>query len=285
MDDEQVKHETLPTNKEMQRYLRQIHDLETEMFSNRFFKQGVIRLDDQEKKIVIGLKQLGEQEKRFKERVNEIVPSKAIEWTTVKYSRHQLAHKLSVVNDDVRSMIKDPFNNFMVRSTEDRTQLLLRIDTMPDDVREKLKGKFSDMLKIEVDGDRKNLNIKADKQEIPSTVKGLTMEAKKDSYPLHVESFNINIQNNHDQNNYRFGKSYSLEKYENGTWYKIPFDSMSFNSIGLSIGSGGSHSQEIYLTSLDYIPEPGHYRVIKSFDDKNKNEFFLAAEFRLSGKK
>jgi hypothetical protein len=85
-----------------------------------------------------------------------------------------------------------------------------------------------------------------------------------------------------------YGNAYSLQIYNNGKWYKVPYrvdDPVSFTSIGYMLSPGGTASMDVDWTWPYGKLPAGKYRIIKSISDfrgtGDYDDYILAAEFSL----
>jgi hypothetical protein len=94
----------------------------------------------------------------------------------------------------------------------------------------------------------------------------VVMETEKTIYPLSEGEITLKIKNLGSTHLY-FGSPYQLEKYKEGSWYKVPFEKdTAFNDIGYSLGFQETNEQEILLKLLDYQMTEGLYRLVKDFN-------------------
>jgi archaellum component FlaF (FlaF/FlaG flagellin family) len=109
---------------------------------------------------------------------------------------------------------------------------------------------------------------------------GLEINVEQASYNLPVEKVILEV-NNLGDDIYIFGAEDTIEKFHNGSWFKIPYnDDIAFPAIGYSLKSKESKKLDIYLKQLDYQLDQGKYRVIKNFST-NETTTTLSAEFEL----
>lgn len=273
--------------KELQaKYLPSIRDIQKEVFTDDEFQDhGSLYLDNDLERIVVGLVEGSKKGQEFKNLVEERLPNDVVKWKTVKYPQNVLNNKYSVVWRDIEAFGLDSRNNFGISNQTEKNRLLVEIDSITEEQREKLKNKFGDIIHIKVDGEMKELTEKANQQTIET--KDVSMRTKKETYPVNINTFSIIIKND-SQADLSYGSPYSIQKRVEGTWYEIPFDmNTGFNSIGLSLQSGGTNTEEISINRLDYELTPGLYRVVKSFDPSEGNDYNpenyvkVAAEFEL----
>lgn len=78
-----------------------------------------------------------------------------------------------------------------------------------------------------------------------------------------------------------FGKPYQIEKYIDGTWYKMPFkDGTAFIEIAIMLNSGEIYEEVIDTKVLKYPLTSGEYRISKTFF-VNEMSVTLAVDFIL----
>lgn len=109
----------------------------------------------------------------------------------------------------------------------------------------------------------------------------------KQVYTLPVDEIVLLIENS-GTTSIGFGEPRYLEKLKDGMWYQIPYDSLAFGDIGLSIEPGNVDEQEMPLEYLDYRLTEGTYRIPKTFHVNSKTEsledaelIVLASEFEI----
>ena len=117
-----------------------------------------------------------------------------------------------------------------------------------------------------------------------------------------IESRKIRVTfENKSDKTYVYGKTYSLEYYSNGNWYKVPFnkDAGIFTHEGILLGPAEEFASkdpdkficdptgclDVTLDGMGVLPQ-GHYRIIKGLsllEDEGpaRVDYHLAAEFDL----
>ncbi|MCD5323188.1 MULTISPECIES: immunoglobulin-like domain-containing protein [Pontibacillus] len=255
---------------------KRIKQVENDVFGEEENRNdyGTFYLDREKEQYVVGLLEDSAKAQEFREALKDTIEDKWIRFETVSYTTNTLHSKMSVVYDDVKEFAKDKRNNFHVASDISNNQINLVIDHLTEDEQAQLYNKFGDMLSITIDEEQNELTKKANEQEISEQVSEdeitVGMTAEKFQYPITTEIVKLTVRNTGDVP-LLFGTHYTIQKKIDGTWYEVPFDNGAFNDIGLSISPGNTYEEEVHLTGLDYTLTEGTYRVVKSFDQEDKD--------------
>ncbi len=110
--------------------------------------------------------------------------------------------------------------------------------------------------------------------DLPEPSGDYTMTATQNSYPADAETIEVIITNNTAEES-GYGMGYSIERYKDGEWEKVPLE-FAVIEIYAILEPGGSNTQEIALYQDQYKYTPGEYRVIKQIGDES-----IAAAFSL----
>lgn len=109
-----------------------------------------------------------------------------------------------------------------------------------------------------------------------------SMQSDEENYTPPVDEI-ILIISNSGSSTVGFGEQRVLEKFQEGTWYEVPYrEQFAFTDIGLGLGAGEKLEQEMPLEFLDYELTTGTYRIVKTFYiNEGAEEIALAAEFEI----
>lgn len=109
-----------------------------------------------------------------------------------------------------------------------------------------------------------------------------SVHSDKEKYVLPVTNMALII-TNFGSNAVGFGEYRTLEKFQENTWYEIPYrEQFAFGDIGLGLVSGDVTEQEMPLEYLKHELTPGKYRIVKTFRiDEKTEEIVLAAQFEI----
>jgi hypothetical protein len=109
----------------------------------------------------------------------------------------------------------------------------------------------------------------------------LRILTEESDYSWGTTSINLLIENQGTMS-VEFGSRYSIEKLQNGQWYKIPFKKrVAFNTMLYNLNPNSTYKQKIDLSSLDYGFKVGKFRVVKEISSNGHN-IKLATEFNIS---
>jgi hypothetical protein len=130
----------------------------------------------------------------------------------------------------------------------------------------------------------KPLTQKSAYGELPSTHTSneLTFEmiTEQTEYPISFEEIQFQVLNS-GPSTINFGTPFHLEKREHGVWYVVPFqEQLAFTAIGLELAPQEIYQGKIVKDSFDYRFSSGEYRMIKRFNEDEK-EVLLAVVFQL----
>lgn len=121
-------------------------------------------------------------------------------------------------------------------------------------------------------------------EDIPSSSDGITIHLEKEQYATKDIEINFTFRNE-SETTFLYGTYFSLEKKISGIWYEVPLKKgMAFSDIGYYLHPDQTESDTIYLNLFSEKLSPGRYRVIKGFNDEEKeykpeNEILVAALF------
>ena len=109
----------------------------------------------------------------------------------------------------------------------------------------------------------------------------LTISTDKTDYNWTNTRIQLLIEN-HGSTNVEFGEIYTIEKLQNGEWYKVPFKSMIAFKDGLyNLSPNNTYKQKIDLSYFDYNFKVGKFRVVKEFISDGY-KISLASEFNIN---
>lgn len=119
----------------------------------------------------------------------------------------------------------------------------------------------------------------AGKSNIEITSNDITLDLKKDSLDNSGATF---VLNNKSADVVYLGSTFSLEKEEDGTWYKLKLHKEIINALTIS-QLAPKDSKEFKMNWEPWygkLPQ-GKYRFVirVSYNEDNSNSFYIAAEF------
>lgn len=109
----------------------------------------------------------------------------------------------------------------------------------------------------------------------------ISLSPNANSFPADSEKVSFTLRNDNSRQ-LQFGVSYVVAcRGEDGDWYDLPTEGF-WNSVGISLNKGGSHSFDVTMRPLLNNNKPGTYRLYKEVRfDGDKDYFWIMSEFRL----
>lgn len=145
------------------------------------------------------------------------------------------------------------------------------------------EGYVSYAIKIKVE-DSKNTsaNLGLEKSDIVVNSEKVNAKIKENTIKKGTQSITLILENKTDKE-IAYGKEFSLEKEQDGQWYKVPFkEEVAFIEIAMLLKPYESSEEEINLSYFKNL-QPGKYRVVKTIylDDDKIN---VGATFEITSK-
>jgi hypothetical protein len=113
----------------------------------------------------------------------------------------------------------------------------------------------------EVAMEEESLTEKADKQERPSSINGISIRTENSQYLTTADSITVITQNDSNEE-FSSGTHVFLEKKVDGLWYKVPMKAEAFTEMALLHPPGESTTLSLNVQDLDYELTPGEYRAL-----------------------
>lgn len=109
----------------------------------------------------------------------------------------------------------------------------------------------------------------------------ISLSPNASSFPADSEKVSFTLRNDNSRL-LEFGVSYVVAcRGEDGNWYDMPTEGF-WNSMGILLYKGGSHSFDVTMRPLLNNNKPGTYRLYKEVRfDGDKDYFWIMSEFRL----
>ncbi len=107
-------------------------------------------------------------------------------------------------------------------------------------------------------------------------LEGVSIALSKDTYQQAGDTFELTIRN-HSEVEMTYGAPYTLEIYDEDTWYIVePNEEISFIMIAYTLNAGDEATEEVNLAFYEPL-KTGHYRLVRLV-----NEEPLTAEFEVT---
>lgn len=102
----------------------------------------------------------------------------------------------------------------------------------------------------------------------------VSMSTEQAAYPVGTDQLTVLLKNKSEED-YYYGKAFSLEKEEDDQWFVVPFEEgAAFIEIAILLGSGEETTETIDLSLFKGELATGKYRVLKEIAGET-----VAAEF------